>query len=120
MFQFGIDELSAYTGLSTDELSARYGLPANGALVSEVTPGGPAADAGISGGGTQDIEAVPGVPVEGDVITAVEGDKVTASDDVIRAVNATDPGDRLILTVVSPDEAPREVEVTVGARPEGA
>lgn len=120
MFQFGIDELSAYTGLSTDELSERYGLPANGAMVSGVTPGGPAAEAGISGGGTRDIEAVPGVPVEGDVITAVHGEKVAASDDVIRAVNATDPGDRLTMTVVSPDEPPREVVVTVGARPEGA
>ena len=33
MFEFGIDEISAYTGLSTDELSERYGLPANGAIV---------------------------------------------------------------------------------------
>ena len=118
MFQFGIDELSAYTGLSPEELSDRYGLPANGALVKSVTPDGPAAKAGISGGGSEDIEAVPGVPVEGDVITAVDGEKVTASDDVIEAVNATDPGDTLNLTVVSPNEDPREVEVTIAARPE--
>ena len=120
MFQFGIDEISAYTGLSTEELSDRYGLPANGALVNSVTPGGPAEEAGISGGGSEDIEAVPGVPVGGDVITAVDGEKVTASDDVIAAVNATDPGDRLTLTVVSPNEDPREVEVTIASRPEDA
>jgi S1-C subfamily serine protease len=118
MFQLGIDEISAYTGLSPEELSERYGLPANGALVNEVTPGGPADEAGIRGGGSEDIEAVPGVPVEGDVITAVEGEKVAASDDVIEAVNATDPGDKLTLTVVSPDEDPREVEVTIAPRPE--
>jgi S1-C subfamily serine protease len=118
MFQLGIDEISAYTGLSPEELSDRYGLPANGALVNEVTPGGPAEKAGISGGGSEDIEAVPGVPVEGDVITAVDGEKVAASDDVIEAVNATDPGDKLTLTVVSPDEDPREVEVTIAPRPE--
>ncbi|HEV2092061.1 MAG TPA: trypsin-like peptidase domain-containing protein [Rubrobacter sp.] len=120
MFEFGVDEISAYTGLSTEELSERYGLPANGALVKEVTPGGPAEKAGISGGGTEDIEVVPNVPVEGDVITAVDGEKVSASDDVIEAVNATDPGDRLTLTVVSPDGEPREVEVTIAPRPDDA
>ncbi len=120
MFEFGVDEISAYTGLSTEELSERYGLPANGALVKEVTPGGPAEKAGISGGGTEDIEVVPNVPVEGDVITAVDGEKVSASDDVIEAVNATDPGDRLTLTVVSPDGKPREVEVTIASRPDDA
>jgi S1-C subfamily serine protease len=120
MFEFGIGELSAYTGLSPEELSDRYGLPANGALVNSVTPGGPAEKAGISGGGSEDIEAVPGVPVEGDVITAVDGEKVSASDDVIEAVNATDPGGKLTLTVVSPNGEPREVEVTVASRPEDA
>ncbi|CAA9399168.1 MAG: Putative serine protease [uncultured Rubrobacteraceae bacterium] len=120
MFEFGVDELSAYTGLSPEELSERYGLPTNGALVSEVTSDGPAAKAGITGGDTQDIEAVPNVPVEGDVITAVDGEKVISSNDVIEAVNATDPGDRLTLTVVSPEEDPREVEVTIAPRPEGA
>ncbi len=118
MFQLGIDEISAYTGLSPEELSDRYGLPANGALVDGVTPGGPADEAGIRGGGSEDIEAVPGVPVEGDVITAVEGEKVAASDDVIEAVNATDPGEKLTLTVVSPNSEPREVEVTIASRPE--
>ena len=120
MFELGVDEISAYTGLSTEELSDRYGLPANGAIVSEVTPGGPAEKAGISGGNTEDIEVVPGVPVEGDVITAVDGEKVEASNDVIEAVNATDPGDKLTLTVVSPDGDPREVEVTIASRPDGA
>ena len=120
MFQLGVDEISAYTGLTTEELSERYGLPANGAIVNEVTPGGPADDAGISGGGSQDIEVVPDVPVEGDVITAVEGEKVRGSEDVIEAVNATDPGDRLTLTVDPPDGEPRAVEVTIAARPDGA
>ncbi|CAN5543569.1 trypsin-like peptidase domain-containing protein [soil metagenome] len=120
MFEFGIDEISAYTGLSHEELSDRYGLQANGALVTEVTPGGPAEKAGISGGSSEDIEIVPNVPVEGDVITAVDGEQFAASDDVIEAVNATDPGDRLTLTVVSPDESPREVEVTIASRPEDA
>ncbi|QIN83792.1 trypsin-like serine protease [Rubrobacter tropicus] len=118
MFQYGIDEIAAVTGLSLEELNDRYGLPPNGALVSGVTSGGPAEDAGISGGGREEIEGVPDVPVEGDVITAVEGEKVVASDDVIEAVNASDPGDSISLTVVTPNEGEREVELTVDTRPE--
>jgi hypothetical protein len=33
-------------------------------------------------------------------------------------VNSSEPGDRLTLTVVSPDEEARQVGVTVGVRPE--
>lgn len=118
MFQFGIDEIAAITGLSLEDLNDRYGLPANGAIVSDVTSGGPAEDAGISGGEREEVEGVPEVPVEGDVITAVEGEKVAASDDVIEAVNASDPGDRISMTVVTPNENEREVELTVDTRPE--
>ncbi len=118
MFQYGIDEIAALSGLSLDELKSRYGLPANGALVSDVTGGGPAEDAGIGGGETEEVEGIPDVPVEGDVITAVEGEKIAASDEVIEVVNASDPGDKISLTVVTPNEGEREVELTVASRPE--
>jgi S1-C subfamily serine protease len=117
MFQFGIDELSAYTGLSEDELKEKYGFPANGAIVSEVTPDGPADKAGIRGGEQEQIEGIS-VPI-GDVITEIEGDPVSSSDDVIEIVNAVKPGDKLGLSVVTPGEKERHVEVTVGTRPEG-
>ena len=119
MFTYGIDEIAALTGLSIDELESRYGFPSNGALVSEVTGGGPADEAGISGGGGgEEVEGIPGVPVEGDVITAVEGEKITASGDVIEVVNARDPGDDISMTVVTPNEGQRQVELTVDQRPE--
>ncbi len=117
MFQLGIDELSAYAGLSEDELEEEYGLPGNGAIVSEVTPGGPAEKAGIRGGEEKDIEGIP-VTI-GDVITEIEDDPVNSSDDVIEVVNSVKPGDKLGMSVVTPGEKERHVEVRVGTRPEG-
>jgi S1-C subfamily serine protease len=117
MYQLGIDELSAYAGLSERYLRERYGLPGNGAIVSEVTPDGPAEKAGIQGGDDQEIEGIP-VPM-GDVITGIEGDPVSSSEDVIEVVNSVRPGERLLMTVVTPGEKERRVNVTVGTRPEG-
>src|ERR687898_522830 len=59
MFQLGIDELAAYTGLTKAEMRERYGFPANGAIVNEVTPDSPADKAGIRGGDRKQIEGIP-------------------------------------------------------------
>jgi S1-C subfamily serine protease len=117
MYQFSIDELSAYAGLSERALDERYSLPGNGAIVSEVTPDGPAEKAGIRGGDEKVIEGIP-VPM-GDVITGIEGDPVSSSEDVIEVVNSVKPGEGLLMTVVTPGEKERRVKVTVGTRPEG-
>ena len=117
MYQLGIDELSAYAGLSERTLDERYGLPGNGAIDSAVPPDGPAEKAGIRGGDDKEIEGIL-VPL-GDVITGIEGDPVSSSEDVIEVVNSVNPGDSLLMTVVTPGEKERRVEVTVGARPEG-
>jgi S1-C subfamily serine protease len=118
MFSVGIEELEAYTTLSRDQLRDKYGLPRSGAIVSEVTPGGPADEAGIAGGDEEDVGGFP-VPV-GDVITGVAGQSVTTPDDVIAVVNTRTPGDHLKLTVVTPGEEPRKVDITVGSQPEGS
>jgi S1-C subfamily serine protease len=117
MYPLGIDEISAYAGLSERDLRERYGLPGDGAIVSEVTPDGPAEKAGIRGGEDKEIEGIR-VPM-GDVITGIEGDPVSSSEDVIEVVNSVKPGEWLIMTVVTPGEKDRRVEVTVGTRPEG-
>jgi S1-C subfamily serine protease len=117
MYQLDIDELSAYAGLSEKDLGERYGLPSNGAIVSEVTPDGPAEKAGIRGGDVKEIEGIP-VPI-GDVITGIEGDPVSSSEEVIEVVNSVKPGARLLMTVVTPGEKERRVDVRVGTRPEG-
>lgn len=117
MFSAGIGELEAYTTVSQNQLREEYGLPENGAIVSEVTPGGPADDAGIAGGEDEEIGGLP-VPI-GDVIIEVAGQSVATPDDVISVVNSRRPGERLSLTVVTPGEEPRNVEITVGSQPEG-
>jgi S1-C subfamily serine protease len=118
MFPARIDELAAYTGLSKAQLADEYGLPGSGAIVSEVTPGGPAEEAGIRGGEEEEIEGVS-VPT-GDVVTEVGGGSISSPDDVIEVVNSSEPGDELTLTVATPGEEPRRVEVTVGVRPHDA
>jgi len=117
MYPLGIDEISAYAGVSERDLREWYGLPGDGAIVSEVTPDGPAEKAGIRGGDYKEIEGIR-VPM-GDVITGIEGDPVSSSEDVIEVVNSVKPGERLLMTVVTPGEKERRVEVTVGTRPEG-
>ncbi|MCA1688154.1 MAG: trypsin-like peptidase domain-containing protein [Actinobacteria bacterium] len=118
MFSAGVDEVAAYTGLSEEQLADEHGLPGNGAIVSEVTPGGPAEEAGIEGGEDEEIEGIS-IPT-GDVVTEVGGKPVSSPDDVIEVVNSSKPGDELDLTVVTPGEEPRRVEVTVGVRPDDA
>lgn len=117
MFPAGVEELAAYSGLSAREFSEQYGLPENGGIISQVVEGGPGDEAGLEGGtSTQEIAGLP-VPT-GDVITKVEGERVSTSDDVSKVVSSAQPGDVLNLTAVTPGGEPREVEVTLGDQPE--
>jgi len=76
----------------------------SGALVSAVTPDGPAADAGLRGGDAADV------------ITAADGEAVAGMDDVIAAVDARQPGETLTLEVLR-DGSTEEIEVVLGDRP---
>ncbi|MDQ4064194.1 MAG: trypsin-like peptidase domain-containing protein, partial [Actinomycetota bacterium] len=117
MFPASVEELASYSGLSSEDLSDDYGLPENGAIISEAIEGGPADEAGVQGsGGDQEIAGL-NVPL-GDVVTEVEGERVTTADDVSKVVNSLQPGENLILTVVTPGEEPREVDITLGDQPD--
>ncbi len=117
MFPVGVEELAAYSDQSTEELSEAYGLPENGAIINQTNEGGPADEAGISGGERE--EQIAGLPVPlGDVVTEVEGASVSTPDDLIKVVNSLKPGDDLDLTVVTPGERAREVTVSVGVQPD--
>ncbi len=118
MFAVGVEELAAYSDRSAEELSEEYGLPENGAIIREMEKDGPADEAGIKGG-ERGAEEIAGLPVPlGDVVTKVEGNRVSTPDDLIKVVNSLKPGDNLNLTVVTPGEKAREVTVRVGAQPD--
>jgi S1-C subfamily serine protease len=80
----------AYLGITYSPLSAEeaegLGLPAGeGARVVEVVQGGPAAQAGVR---------------DGDVILAVDGERVRPPDGLRRLILSRNPGDEVELTVL--------------------
>lgn len=116
MFDAGVAELASYAGSSPEEFAEEYEIPESGAIVVEATEDGPASESGISGGEEREIADIP-VPL-GDVITEIEGNPVESPEDVISVVNSRETGDDIELTVVSPGEEPRQVELRLGSRPE--
>ena len=86
-----------------------------GAYVLDVTPGGPADQAGIQGGTrSTDIE---GLRAGGDVITAIDGQPVDTFDELLSYLTTNkSPGDTAVLTILR-DGQPMDVTVTLGKRP---
>ncbi len=114
----------AYAGVQTEDLTpalARHlGLPVSrGALVDSVSPGGPAAAAGLVGGSRQEqFEGEP-VTVGGDVIVAVAGHPVADADALVRIVtNELEPGQTAVFSIVR-SSGRRSVAVQLVARTPG-
>jgi len=113
----------AYLGISgtdlTPEIAKVLNLPVDqGALVQAVTPGGPAAKAGVKGGNGNATVTVAGQRIQagGDVITAIDGKPVHSMTDVINDINTKQPGDSVQLSLVNGSQK-RTVTVTLGNRP---
>ncbi|GAB4506064.1 MAG: trypsin-like peptidase domain-containing protein [Anaerolineales bacterium] len=103
----------------TPELVEALGLPVErGALVGEVTPGGPAAKAGLRGG--RRTVRVPGYvePVQagGDIIVGIDGNRVTGMDSLISYLDFTEAGQVVVLDVIRGTER-LSIKVTLGQRP---
>jgi S1-C subfamily serine protease len=101
----------------TPAIAGRFGLSVRqGALIVEVTGGGPADHAGLRVGGDvqpfQDGTIRPG----GDVIVSEDGHPVTSSDQFVRLVAEASPGQVLHLRVARGHNV-RNVNVTLGVRP---
>ncbi|MCW3047050.1 MAG: hypothetical protein JWO74_1334 [Solirubrobacterales bacterium] len=85
-----------YLGVSTTESTG-----STGALVASVTAGSPAASAGVNAG---------------DVVTAFDGQKISGSSDLVAAIAAKAPGDKVDLTIHR-GSASRTLTVTLGTQP---
>ena len=109
----------AYLGVGiatiTDALSSRLGLPA-GVEVTQVTPGGPADDAGLKAADATTIVGGQEFPTGGDVITAVNGKSVSTSEELQSVIGAMKPGDSASITYFR-DGSEHTVQVTLGTRP---
>jgi 2-alkenal reductase len=88
-----------------------------GALVAEVTSGGPAEVAGLKASAQTTTIAGREVKVGGDVIVAVDGQRVSTFEAVVAyLVRATTPGQKITLTVLRGGQE-QQLSVTLGERP---
>jgi S1-C subfamily serine protease len=113
----------AYIGVSTQalypQLAAKLGLDTDfGGLIAEVVPGGPADRAGLEGGGEKVRFQAGAFRAGGDVILSVDGRKVVRPDDLARLVSSFKPGRRVTLEILHGGGDRRDVELTLGRRPD--
>jgi S1-C subfamily serine protease len=104
----------AFLGVATEDLTAQkakaLGVDVNqGAIVDEVTKGSPAEKAGL-------LNLVQvSRQIVADVITAIDGKKITNSNDVLNYIAAKKPGDEVTITVLRGKEKV-EIKATLAKR----
>jgi len=106
------------TGTSvTPALARAVNLPVKeGVLVQEVVKNGPADKAGIKGGNTAATIDGANFSLGGDIITQINGKKISSMDEVVSLVNSAKPGESLQVTVLRGGVS-KTVTVTLGERP---
>ena len=86
-----------------------------GLLIERVTPGRPAERAGLHGGNRVAVAGMRKILIGGDVIVAVDGQKVASQLDLNVFMNRKRPGDTLTVTVYR-GRRTMDVRVTLGKR----
>ena len=94
----------AYLGVQTLSvggwLSQALDLPVQeGLLIEEAKQGGPAAAAGLHGGNQRALAGMQQITIGGDVIVAIDGQKITDQSDMNLVLNRKRPGDTVNVTV---------------------
>ena len=86
-----------------------------GVLVQQVVPGSPAD--GVLRGimGTEEVRGVE-VPVGGDVILAIDGQRILTGEDLSSYLTQTSPGETVTMSILRDGER-MEVEIELGERP---
>ena len=93
-------------------------VPDEGLLVIETVPGGPADQAGIQGGDHVVLIGNVRVPLGGDVIVAVNGEKISNAQELtVYLETETQVGDTVAVTVIR-DGAEQVFQVTLAERPQ--
>lgn len=114
----GISSLPAEDGYGVAGLVEALSLPVDaGVLIDSITPGSPAANAGLRGGSRLVVVRGREVCAGGDIVAAIDGVYLRTMDEMVAylVVNSR-PGDVVNLLVVRGDET-LEVSVTLEARP---
>ncbi len=111
----------AFIGISGADLTADLASVLNldldsGVLIQDITPDSPAADAGLRVGEATMTSDGQEIRVGGDVITAVDGESVSAMEDVVASVNRKQPGEEITLEV-SRDGESKDVTLELADRP---
>jgi S1-C subfamily serine protease len=118
----------AYIGVTLQDLDSSLvdalGLQADlktdtGLLVQAVQPGSPAEKAGLKGGNDQSVVNGVSVTKGGDVLTELDGTRLTSTSALRAQLDKHAPGDRVTFRVLR-NGAARTVTVTLGSQPSSA
>jgi S1-C subfamily serine protease len=112
----------AFLGVETIPINESFaealGLPAQeGLLVQTTTRGGPAAEAGIRGGDRVAQAGMRRFYVGGDVLTAIDGQKIANRVDVDLMLNKKRPGEEVTITLFRGGKK-MDLKVKLGERPQ--
>jgi serine protease Do len=87
----------------------------SGAIIQDVTKGGPADKAGLRAGGTATADGLAG---GGDVIVSVDGKPVKSSDELVAIIAGKRPGEQVEIEYLRGRSGDRKTaKVTLGNRP---
>jgi S1-C subfamily serine protease len=117
----GSSDEHGYLGISgatiTPELAQAFNLPVeSGVLVQQVEEGGPAAAAGIQGATTAATVEGQEFGLGGDIITAVNGEAIAGTEELVEKISDSHAGETVELTVLS-GEKTASVSVKLAERP---
>ncbi|MCD6198114.1 MAG: PDZ domain-containing protein, partial [Deltaproteobacteria bacterium] len=101
----------------TPALARLLNLPVKkGAIVINVPPGGPAAEAGIKGSKKNLRLGNRLYPVGGDIIVAIDGEEVKSDSAAIRILLTKEPEEEVLVSIYRGDRL-RRLKVRLGKKP---